>query len=209
MHHGYDHNHFGPDWDDYMRRPPHPGFPPRPRWGRGHGGGDAWADFLSEWWRGPTPRAERGAVRYLILDAIRTQPRHGYDIIQAIEEKSHGAYKPSAGVVYPTLQMLEEMRLTHVVEQGDRKVYELTPEGRVELEAHDDEVAEFYEGHEDAAWDVPAEEVARVMKRIGLLIRAFKRGARRGALRPARIRKMLTVLDEALNKLQALIGEDE
>jgi DNA-binding PadR family transcriptional regulator len=198
----------GPDWDDGMRRPPFPPQHPfgRGRWGRG--GGDAWAELLSDWWRGPAPRAERGVVRYLILDAIRSQPRHGYEIIQAIGEKSHGAYRPSPGVVYPTLQMLEEMGHARTVEQRERKVYELTPEGRTDLEAHDDEVTEFYEGHEDASWDVPTEEVARVMKRVALLVKAFKRGARRGALRPAKIRKMLAILDEALDKVHALVGED-
>jgi DNA-binding PadR family transcriptional regulator len=183
------------NWDHDMNR----------RWGRGRG--DAWAEFWSEWWRGPAPRAERGVVRYLILDSLRAQPRHGYEIIQAIVDRSRGAYRPSPGVIYPTLQMLEEMRLARTVEQGDRKVYELTDAGRAELAEHDEEVADFYAGQDDAE-DLPAEEVAHVMKRIGLLIKAFKRGSRRGRLGPTRIRKIVAILDETLDKLHALLDED-
>jgi DNA-binding PadR family transcriptional regulator len=120
-------------WDDPMRRPPFTGHHHgRPRWGRSQGS-DAWAEFWSDWWRGPPPRPERGVVRYLILDAIRDQPRHGYEIIQAIGEKSHGAYRPSPGVVYPTLQMLEEMQLARAEARDERKAYSLTESGAAEL----------------------------------------------------------------------------
>src|SRR4051794_6060728 len=88
------------------------------RWGRGRGGPggpEAWAGMWNEWFRGPAPRAERGTVRWLVLDAIASQPRHGYEIIQAIGDKSGGAYKPSPGVVYPTLQMLEELGHAHTI----------------------------------------------------------------------------------------------
>jgi DNA-binding PadR family transcriptional regulator len=147
-------------------------------------------------------------VRYLILDAIRAQPRHGYEIIQAIVEKSHGAYRPSPGVVYPTLQMLEEMQLARAVPQEDRKAYALTEQGEAELKQHDEEVSDFYEGHEGSAWETPAEDVARVMKRVGQLIKAFKRGAQRGYLGPGKMRKMLSILDEALDRLNELLDDD-
>ncbi|HLK36657.1 MAG TPA: PadR family transcriptional regulator [Polyangiaceae bacterium] len=205
------HDPCGYGWDDDMRRPPPPPVPPNPRrwgrWGRSHG--DAWAEFWSEWWRGPAARPERGVVRYLILDAIRAQPRHGYEIIQAIDEKSHGSYRPSPGVVYPTLQMLEEMQLARATEQVDRKAYTLTEAGEAELKAHEDEVTDFYEGGDTGAWETPAEDVARVMKRVGQLIKAFKRGTQRGYLGPGKMRKVLAILDDALDKLHALLGDDE
>jgi DNA-binding PadR family transcriptional regulator len=188
-------------WDDPMRRPPrHP-------YGRGRG--DAWAEFWSEWWRGPAPRAERGSVRYLILDTLRDQPRHGYEIIQAIIDKTNGAYRPSPGVIYPTLQMLDEMELVRSVDREGRKVYELTAKGRIDLEEHAAEVRDFYEGHEDAAYDVGAEEIGQVMKRVGALIKSFKRNARRGHLRPGKMRKILRVLDDALDQLDALLHEED
>ena len=58
-------------------------------------------------WRGPG-RARRGDIKFLILDVLAEGPRHGYDIISALEEKSQGRYRPSPGSVYPTLTMLEE-----------------------------------------------------------------------------------------------------
>jgi DNA-binding PadR family transcriptional regulator len=172
-------------------------------------GGDAWADMWSEWWRGPAPRCERGLVRYLVLDAIAAQPRHGYEIIQAIGDKSGGAYKPSPGVVYPTLQMLEELGHARTVSRDERKVYEITDEGRADLRAHADEVADFYEGHADAGWERHADDVANVMKRVGRVVRLFKSSMRRGSVRPSTMRAAHKVLDEALQKLEELLAGDD
>jgi len=163
----------------------------------------------SEWWRGPAPRCERGQVRYLVLDALAAQPRHGYEVIQAIGEKSRGAYKPSPGVVYPTLQMLEELGHTRTVAQGDRKVYEITDEGRRDLQEHMADVAEFYEGNADYGWDQHADDVAQVMARLGRVMRLFKLAMRRGGLRPSTMRKMRAVLDEALSKLEELLSPED
>ncbi|HEX3345899.1 MAG TPA: PadR family transcriptional regulator [Polyangiaceae bacterium] len=186
-------------------------------WGHGHGPGhapprgrgDPWSEMFSEWWRGPAPRCERGLVRWLVLDAIAAQPRHGYEIIQAIAEKSRGTYKPSPGVVYPTLQMLEDVGHARAVVQGDRKTYEVTAEGKRELREHASEVAEFYQGGEDDGWERHADDVAHVMKRIGRVIRLFKHAMRRGGVRPTTLRKMKTILDDALVKLEDLLAVEE
>jgi DNA-binding PadR family transcriptional regulator len=182
------------------------------RWGRSGpwqaGHGDAWSEMWSEWWRGPTPRCERGLVRYLVLDALATQPRHGYEVIQAVGEKSGGGYKPSPGVVYPTLQMLEELGHARTVAHGDRKVYELTEEGRRDLSEHAAEVADFYEGNLDAGWEQHADDVAQVMKRVGRVMRLFKLAMRRG-VRPTTMRKMRSVLDHALSELEELLSPEE
>jgi DNA-binding PadR family transcriptional regulator len=174
--------------------------------GRGRAGD---ASGWSEWWRGPAPRAERGVVRWLLLDAIEPQPRHGYEIIQAIADKSGGAYRPSAGTVYPTLQMLEELGHARTVARGERKVYEITEEGRSELRAHVDEVREFYEGHADASWDHHAEDVAHVMTRVSRVVRLFKRAMHRGGLRPSTMRRARGILDEALGKLEELLAPED
>jgi DNA-binding PadR family transcriptional regulator len=179
----------------------------------GHRRGDPWFEggpsAWGEWWRGPAPRAERGTVRWLVLDSIAGQPRHGYEIIQAIAERSKGAYRPSPGVVYPTLQMLEELGHARTVSRGDRKVYEITPEGRSELASHADEVRDFYEGQSDASWENHADDVAHVMKRVGRVIRLFKRAIRRGNLRPSTMRRARAILDDALVKLEELLSPEE
>lgn len=175
-----------------------------------HGGrGDPWSEMFSDWWRGPTPRCERGLVRWLVLDAIAAQPRHGYEIIQAIAEKSRGAYKPSPGVVYPTLQMLEDVGHARPLVQGERKAYEITAEGKRELREHDGEVAEFYQGDDDGAWEQHAGDVADVMKRVARVIRLFKHAGRRGGLRASTMRKMKTILDEALARIEDLLAIEE
>src|SRR5215207_9826011 len=118
------------------------------RWGAGggrgfggpRGGRPWWADAMGE----PPPRAERGGVRYLVLEAIAEQPRHGYEIIQHIEQRAGGSYRPSPGVIYPTLQLLEELEHARVVQQEGRKVYAITDAGREDLEANRGGVDEFY-----------------------------------------------------------------
>jgi DNA-binding PadR family transcriptional regulator len=179
------------------------------RWPRGRGPGDPWADALGEWWRGPAPRAERGTVRWLVLDAIAEQARHGYEIIQAIGDKSSGAYKPSPGVVYPTLQMLEELGHARTIPRDERKVYEITDEGRRELAAHRDEVAEFYEGQSGAGWESHAEEFVNVAKRVKRVAQLFKRSMQTGGMRPTTMRKARKVLDEALQKLEELLSTED
>jgi DNA-binding PadR family transcriptional regulator len=180
------------------------------RWGRGRGpGGDPWAEMWSEWWRGPAPRAERGTVRWLVLDAIQPQPRHGYEIIQYIGEKSGGGYKPSPGVVYPTLQMLEEMGHARTIPKDERKVYEITEEGRRELLSHQDDVADFYGGQADAGWENHAEEFVQVAKRVKRVAQLFKRAMQRGGVSPTAMRKARKVLDEALQKLEELLSQED
>jgi DNA-binding PadR family transcriptional regulator len=164
-----------------------------------------WAD----WWRGPAPRADRGLVRYLVLDAIASQQRHGYEIIQVIGERSGGAYRPSPGVVYPTLQMLEELGHACTVARDERKVYAITEAGQGDLREHAAEVREFYDGYADASWHHHADDVANVMKRVGGVLRMFKRAIRRGNLRPSTLRKMHVILDEALRKLEQLLSLEE
>ena len=84
-------------------------------------------------------RAERvfdqGDLRFVILKLISEQPRHGYEIIKAIEEKVGGAYSPSPGVIYPTLTLLEELGYVTVeAAEGGKKLYRVTEAGEAELE---------------------------------------------------------------------------
>jgi DNA-binding PadR family transcriptional regulator len=170
-----------------------------PFWHRG--GGRDFSDFFGD----PPPRAERGVVRYLVLDAIAAQPRHGYEIIQSIEERSGGSYRPSPGVIYPTLQLLEEMGHAKVEERDGRKVYALTAEGRKDLADHAEEVQDFYERSGAENWDQYAEELGELMHRAGRLIRAFRRSARRARLTPSTMKKLRAVLDEAVAKIEEIL----
>jgi DNA-binding PadR family transcriptional regulator len=76
-----------------------------------------------------------GDLKLLLLALIEQQPRHGYELIRTIEEMFHGHYSPSPGAIYPTLTMLEEMGYASVEnEQGNRKLYAITEEGRAYLQ---------------------------------------------------------------------------
>jgi DNA-binding PadR family transcriptional regulator len=145
-------------------------------------------------------------VRYLVLAAIAETPRHGYEIMAVIEERSAGAYRPSPGVIYPTLQLLEELGHVRVSERDGKKTYAITAAGTRELEEHRDEVTAFYEQSEDV-WDDHADSLRDVMDRVRRLLRAFRRTARRGRLTPTRMAKVRAILDEAVAKLEALVEE--
>ena len=77
---------------------------------------------------------DAGALRLVVLGLIAEQPRHGYDIIKALEARFQGAYSPSPGAIYPMLQMLEEADLVSSQMQGVKKLFAITAEGRAYLE---------------------------------------------------------------------------
>ncbi len=80
--------------------------------------------------RGRGPRMfDAGTLRYLVLQRIAEQPRHGYEIIKAIEEQSGGAYVPSPGTMYPMLSMLEDLGYISIARDGNRKRYAITDAG--------------------------------------------------------------------------------
>jgi DNA-binding PadR family transcriptional regulator len=169
---------------------------------RGGDGGRGWPDLFGD----RPQRAERGGVRYLVLAAIADTPRHGYEIMAVIEERSGGSYRPSPGVIYPTLQLLEELGHVRVSDRDDKKVYAITAAGTRELEEHRDEVTSFYEQSEDV-WGDHADALRDVMDRVRLLLRSFRRAVRRGRLNQARLSRVKAILDEAVAKLEALFNE--
>src|SRR5436309_1137662 len=76
---------------------------------------------------------EAGEVRLAILSLLSEGPKHGYQLMKEMKDRSGGAYSASAGSVYPTLQQLEDEGLVEAEMQGGRRVYKLTDEGRQEL----------------------------------------------------------------------------
>lgn len=91
--------------------------------------------------RGPEGRRGRrpfdyGALRLLALGMIAERPQHGYEIMQAIEERTGGGYRPSPGVIYPTLSWLEDMGFARSDTEGGRRRYTILPPGAAFLEAN-------------------------------------------------------------------------
>ena len=87
------------------------------------------------------PKVRRGDVRAAILDVLSVEPMNGYQIIQQIAERSGGAWKPSPGSVYPTVQQLEDEGLVEGREGEGRRLLQLTEQGRQYVEEHPDELA--------------------------------------------------------------------
>jgi DNA-binding PadR family transcriptional regulator len=100
--------------------------------GRGEGGGGR-----GDWFRVGRMLAQ-GDLKLLALALIAEQPRHGYELIKLIEDKTRGAYSPSPGVVYPTLTFLEEAGYVTAEAEGAKKRYTITDEGRAYLEENRD-----------------------------------------------------------------------
>ncbi len=120
-------------------------------------GGPGWPPFpvfpFADPRRHRGPRAKRGDVRAAALVLLAEEPRNGYQIIQEIESRSGGVWRPSPGSVYPALQQLEDEGLIRAVEADPgRKAFELTEEGRAYVERHADDLA--------APWDAVAGTVA-------------------------------------------------
>ena len=119
--------------------------PPRGggRFGRGEGP-RGWGEDGPGFGRGGGRRRmfDGGELRLVLLKLIADKPRHGYDLIRAIEERTGGAYAPSPGIVYPTLTMLSEMgQIEEQLAEGARKLFAVTPEGTAHLAEHEAEVA--------------------------------------------------------------------
>jgi len=104
----------------------------------------------------------QGDVRLLALALIAEQPRHGYEIIKVLEEKTAGWYAPSPGMVYPTLTYLEEVGYVTAQAEGAKKLYTITDEGKAHLEENRDFVDAVLE-----RLTAFGEKVSRMRRRLG------------------------------------------
>src|SRR4051794_16853257 len=169
-----------------------PGGPPRGRGRRFPGGG---GPGLRE------GRMRRGDIRTAVLAVLAEGPGHGYEVMQRLEAKSEGAWRPSPGSVYPTLQLLEDEGLVRSTEQDGKRVYEITAAGRTEAQTRMDEAG-------GAPWETPRGGAGPPAPRGGLAppAPAVKQGAISG--RPDQLEKAVQILKDARKALYALLAED-
>jgi DNA-binding PadR family transcriptional regulator len=146
---------------------------------------------------------DQGDLRYVLLGLIAETPRHGYELIKAIEEKFGGTYSPSPGVIYPTLTLLEEIGYIRPESiEGARKQYAITPEGTAFLAANRAivdqifarmaEIGEAYAGG-------PAPEIRRAMQNLEAAL-TIRLG--RGPLTTEQLRAVTAVLDRAAGEIE-------
>ena len=151
-------------------------------------------------------RAERvfdqGDLRFVILKLISEQPRHGYEIIKAIEEKVGGAYSPSPGVIYPTLTLLEELGYVTVeAAEGGKKLYRVTEAGEAALEEKKAVVDAIF--HRMAAlnerFEGPSPRIARAMQNLGAAIGLRMRS---GPVSADQLDALVNAIDDAARKVE-------
>jgi DNA-binding PadR family transcriptional regulator len=142
----------GPYWA--ASRHGHRGFGQGFGWGRGRGPGGG--DFFRV-----GRMLAQGDLKLLALALIAEQPRHGYEIIKVIEEKTSGWYSPSPGLVYPTLTYLEEAGYLISESEGSKKLYRITPEGESHLKSNRDIV------------DVVLDRLAAIGRKMARMRRSF------------------------------------
>jgi DNA-binding PadR family transcriptional regulator len=148
---------------------------------------------------------EQGDLKYVILRLLAEKPRHGYEIIKELEERFGGSYAPSPGTVYPTLTMLEDLGYARAMpEEGGRRIYEITEEGRRHLEEHSatvddifDRIARFVEG----IFDTPMSDLKGAMANLG---RATFYVASRAPNDRARIERISAILRKAAAEIESL-----
>lgn len=146
-------------------------------------------------------RMGRGDVRAAVLTLLAERPMHGYQIIREIEERSGGAWKPSPGSVYPTLQLLADEGLISAEESGGRKTYSLSEDGRAEADAAAETPAPWQasserEGLSRGALPKAGVELAQAAAQVG----------RTGT--PAQVQQAVTVLEDARRRLYSILAQD-
>ncbi|WP_182353843.1 PadR family transcriptional regulator [Flaviflexus huanghaiensis] len=148
----------------------------------------------------PAQRARRGDVRAAILQLLREEPMHGYQIIGELTERSGGAWSPSAGSVYPTLQQLADERLVVAETVGGKKVYHLTDAGIAAAERY---------GERPSPWDEAADTPVNgtgYHRAAYRLVQAIVQVGTSGS--PRQMAAGVEILSEARKRLYALLAED-
>jgi DNA-binding PadR family transcriptional regulator len=200
-HHHHHHHHRGPrGWEGWIAM----------MQGR-HGGGGFDPRFFKEFgfgpggpgrggWGGRGPKARRGDVRAALLLLLAEAPQNGYQLIQEIERRTDGFWKPSPGSVYPSLQQLEDEGLVRAQERDGRREYTLTDEGRAYVEGHAEELGDPFKAATGGI-DEGVMDLRQVMMQVAA---AVMQVAASGHTDKAR-----EILAETRRKLYKVLAEDE
>jgi DNA-binding PadR family transcriptional regulator len=158
--------------------------------------------FWGPWSESPF---QKGDLKYVILDLLKDGPRHGYEVITTLKERSHGFYAPSPGAVYPTLQLLEEMGYVTAEQRDAKKVYTITKEGRRFL-AEQGQPAESIRNRMRSHWNPEsAAEIEETMADIGTIARLI--GQRSRTADRDRMRRIRDVVAKARSEIEAILSE--
>lgn len=153
--------------------------------------------------RGPGGfRMRRGDIRTALLAVLAEGPGHGYDVMQKLEEKTGGAWRPSPGSVYPTLQLLEDEGLVRSEVRDGKRVFEITEAGRAESQRRIEEAG-------GTPWEVAdgvALEGRELRESIGQLLMAFKQIAAVGS--SSQVQRATAIVRDARRQLYQILAEE-
>jgi DNA-binding PadR family transcriptional regulator len=149
--------------------------------------------------RGGRRRMRRGDIRTVVLAMLAEQPMHGYELIQALEEKSGGAWRPSAGSIYPTLQLLEDEDLARSTERDGKRVYEITEAGKAEAARRVEEAG-------GPPWSEVDVDGGSLRANVMQLMMAARQVS--GAGSAAQVEQAVKIVTDARKQLYRLLADD-
>jgi len=172
----------------------------------------------AHWSRGCGPRSKSGfwtggrrffgpgEVRLALLSLLADGPRHGYELMKMLEERSGGVYRASAGTIYPTLQQLEDEGLVAAEQNEGKRVYRITEQGRRALRDEEDTVGRIWRRARmwndwRSAFDPDVAEIIRPAERV---MKAAFRALAGGLASPERAEKIRDILKRAMRDIEDL-----
>ena len=161
--------------------------------------------------RGGRTRGRRGAwfgsgdLKYVILEMLAERPMHGYEVMNALEARTRGCYRPSPGSVYPTLQWLEDEGLVRIEEQEGKKVYHVTDAGRAFLKEHRSTVDEIFDRVTDAIRRAVREPMPEVNRAVGRVVKAAYKATWNADGDEATVKSVVDALERAATEIEALV----
>jgi DNA-binding PadR family transcriptional regulator len=147
---------------------------------------------------------DAGDVKLVILKLLSEQPSYGYQLIKIMEQRLAGGYTPSAGVIYPTLTMLEEEGLAVSSPENNKKVYSLTPEGVEFMEANKEQIGELFIRLEETGRGFERGRSPEIMKAFMNLRGAVMARVARESVKPEQIRKIVEAINAAARAIDEL-----
>ncbi|MEO9468778.1 PadR family transcriptional regulator [Parasphingorhabdus sp.] len=148
---------------------------------------------------------QRGELRLVLLHLISEEPRHGYDLIQQIEERTGGHYAPSPGIVYPTLTLMADMDLIdEKVDDGGKKIYSITKAGKDLLKEEEKHIARILERLDGVAQMGQAADGASIRRAVGNMKTAIRIRLADEEKGSDKILEVAAIIDEAASKIERL-----
>lgn len=145
-------------------------------------------------------RLEHGDLRLLTLNLINDSPRHGYELIKAIEDMTGGSYAPSPGVIYPTLTLLEELGHVSVTPEGTKRLFSITESGKMLLQESHEALGAILSRLSQG----PAREAIMPVKRAVENLRMALRMKLSESSDPEVFRKVTGMIDDLVHQIESL-----